>query len=84
MTLREIYARAEAEVATRPELVCERSGRCCRFREAGHELWLTRVEYDEMVARGGPPAPGDGSVCPWLRDGLCSNREGRALACRTY
>jgi hypothetical protein len=23
-------------------------------------------------------------VCPWLRGTLCGNREGRALACRTY
>jgi hypothetical protein len=23
-------------------------------------------------------------VCPWLQGTLCGNREGRALACRTY
>ena len=84
MTLREVYARADAAVAARPSLRCDRSGRCCRFREAGHQLWLTRLEYDEMVERGGAPAPGDGAACPWLAGGLCGNREGRALACRTY
>lgn len=82
--LRDLYARVDAEVKARPSFRCGLSGRCCRFREAGHELYLTRLEFEEMVAKGGRPEPGDGSVCPWLRNGLCSNRDGRALACRTY
>ena len=83
IALKEIYAAAEAALAARPELFCELSGRCCRFDEAGHDLFLTRPEYDEMVARGGARS-GPGAVCPWLVDGLCANREGRAHACRTY
>ena len=81
--LRAIYAAAERAIAARPELSCELSGRCCRFREAGHELYLTRIEYDEMVARGGTRSA-DPDACPWLEQGLCANREGRALGCRTY
>ena len=38
----------------------------------------------EMVRRGGLPEDSGEGVCPWLEDGLCANREGRALACRTY
>ena len=60
------------------------SGRCCRFSEAGHELFLTALEYAEMVARGGPPGGPAEEECPWLEAGRCANREGRALACRTY
>ena len=30
------------------------------------------------------PRPADAAQCPWLERGLCGNREGRALACRTY
>jgi len=82
--LRSIYARVDAETAARASFRCELSGRCCRFRESGHELYVTTLEFEEMVARGGRPAPGDGSTCPWLRNGLCANRDGRALACRTY
>jgi len=73
----------EADLAARPGLACRRSGRCCRFEEAGHELYLTRLEFEEMQARGGARRGGAGA-CPWLQDGLCANREGRALACRTY
>jgi hypothetical protein len=83
VALRAIYARVAEDLAARPELSCELSGRCCRFREAGHQLYLTRLEYEEMVARGGA-RPADPDACPWLEDGLCGNREGRALACRTY
>jgi hypothetical protein len=82
--LRRIYAAAEEEARRNPALRCELSGRCCRFREAGHELFVTRLEYDEMVRRGGA---GDGTAegsCPWLQGTLCGNRDGRALACRTY
>jgi len=82
--LRSIYDAAHGEIAERPSLHCEMSGLCCRFREAGHDLYLTALEYEEMVRHGGtPPARGDGA-CPWLDNGRCANREGRALACRTY
>lgn len=82
--LRALYARVDAEVAARASFRCALSGRCCDFRAAGHELFVTTLEFREMEARGGRPEPGDGSRCPWLRNGLCANREGRALACRTY
>jgi Fe-S-cluster containining protein len=88
--LRSIYAQAQAEIDSLDSLKCEMSGLCCRFREAGHRLYLTALEYEEMVAHGGTaplsvdgPSREDGA-CPWLKDGLCANREGRALACRTY
>jgi hypothetical protein len=82
--LRALYARVDAEVAARASFRCALSGRCCDFRGAGHELYVTTLEFREMLARGGRPDPGDGSRCPWLRNGLCGNRDGRALACRTY
>ena len=88
LALRRIYAAAEADLRAHPELFCELSGRCCRFEEAGHQLFLTALEYREMAARGGPPPEvkrrAAAAACPWLEDGLCANREGRALACRTY
>jgi hypothetical protein len=81
--LRWIYTKADEEAAADPRLSCKLSSRCCRFREAGHVLMLTRLEYDEMVRSGGKGA-GEEGVCPWLQGRLCGNREGRALACRTY
>lgn len=83
--LREIYDAAAADLAAEPGLFCRQSGRCCRFSDAGHELFLTRLEFDEMLRHGAPPISGSAvHACPWLVDGLCDNREGRALACRTY
>lgn len=82
--LRAIYATAQAEIDALESLKCEMSGLCCRFREAGHSLYLTALEYEEMVAHGGAPKSRADGACPWLKDGLCANREGRALACRTY
>lgn len=80
--LRRIYASADAEAKGDPRLKCELSGLCCRFKEYGHELFVTKLEYDEMVRRGGMGGRAEG-VCPWLQGTLCGNREGRALACRT-
>jgi len=82
--LRRVYAEADAEAAADPRLRCELSGRCCRFREAGHVLFVTRLEYEEMVRRGGSGGQAVDGACPWLQGTLCGNREGRALACRTY
>jgi hypothetical protein len=81
--LKRIYAAADEEARANPALRCELSGCCCRFREYGHDLFVTKLEYDEMVRRGGPGGREEG-VCPWLQGTLCGNREGRALACRTY
>ena len=81
--LRRIYASADEEARAHPALKCDLSGRCCRFREYGHDLYVTKLEYDEMVRRGGAGGSEE-AVCPWLQGTLCGNREGRALACRTY
>ena len=83
MTLDEIYAGVARDLEASPTLFCELSGRCCRFKEADHRLFLTRIEFREMVARGGKRPPRD-DLCPWLENGLCGNRDGRALGCRTY
>jgi len=82
--LLEIYRLAGEEITARASLVCKLSGRCCRFRDAGHRLYLTALEYEEMVRRGGTPPDRADGACPWLTEGICDNREGRALACRTY
>ena len=83
LELRRVYAKVQADLAKHPGLYCELSGRCCRFEEAGHELFLTELEFREMRSWGGTPPPNP-AACPWQKDGLCSNQKGRALACRTY
>jgi Fe-S-cluster containining protein len=65
--------------------VCEVSGRCCRFREYGHTLFLSRPEAELLLESGLP----DGTVvddasCPFQIGGLCTARERRPLGCRIY
>ncbi len=83
--LEELYLDLGRELeALRP--VCQSSGRCCRFKAYGHELWTTRLELDYLVAHAGlPEAPSrESGTCPYLQEGLCSVRDHRMLGCRIY
>lgn len=65
--------------------VCELSGRCCRFREYGHTLFLSRPEAELLLEQGLPPGASiDEASCPFQIDGLCTARERRPLGCRVY
>jgi hypothetical protein len=84
--LRGLYAELDAEVA-RLSPVCSISGRCCRFREYGHTLFISYVEAEYLVSVAPPPgrAPDDGATCPWQdHRGRCTAREGRPLGCRVF
>ncbi|MGH7149455.1 MAG: hypothetical protein ACREIU_02090 [Planctomycetota bacterium] len=82
--LRALYGRLEGEIA-RLGPVCRTRGLCCRFEEAGHELFATDLEVDYAASlhpvAPPPEAPGR---CPYHRGGLCLAREGRPLGCRVY
>jgi len=84
-----LYAELDAEVATMGGR-CDRSGRCCRFREFGHRLYVTEPERLHLIREaGGPPAEVPDDRCPFLAvaaDGLptCGNRSGRAIGCRIF
>ena len=67
--------------------VCDLSGRCCRFAEWDHTLFLSGVEAALLVADAPAPARplDDGATCPWQDDrGRCTAREARPLGCRVY
>ncbi|MBV8879098.1 MAG: hypothetical protein JO332_03945 [Planctomycetaceae bacterium] len=83
--LEEIYAELDRELAAlRP--LCQTSGRCCRFKTFGHQLWTTGVELDYLVEKEGLPeaAAAEEGVCPYQKSGLCSVRDHRMLGCRIY
>jgi hypothetical protein len=66
---------------------CEISGRCCRFEEYGHTLFLSAPEAALLVADAPPPSRplDDGSSCPWQNNlGHCTARDARPLGCRIY
>ncbi len=67
--------------------VCQLSGRCCRFQEQGHTLFLSDPEAQLLIADA-PQPPGqldDGESCPWQDGrGRCTARDARPLGCRVF
>ena len=80
----ELYREADREVAAAGP-VCVASGRCCRFKEHGHVLFLSNLEAD-LLLHGAPPyeGPVTPDFCPFQQGNLCTAREPRPLGCRVY
>lgn len=80
----EVYAAVDAAVAAAGPR-CDASGRCCRFTEYGHTLFLSHFEADILLASAPPyrqPVTRDG--CPFQVNTLCTARDVRPLGCRIY
>ena len=80
----ELYAEVDREVAAAGP-VCVASGRCCRFAEWGHTLFLSNLEA--VVLLQSAPAydtPVSHEFCPFQKEKLCTAREPRPLGCRVY
>jgi len=82
--LRGLYEELQLELdALQPR--CSLSGLCCRFEEAGHELFAGGLETDLALAEHPElPEPEAEGRCPYHVAGRCTARAGRPLACRTY
>lgn len=71
---------------------CEISGRCCRFREYGHRLYISGVEADRLRQTQLPEsnAGRDWNLltvreqCPYQVQGRCEARTARPLGCRIF
>jgi len=82
--LEALYADTDAAIAAANPR-CDASGRCCRFKEYGHTLFISRIEADYLLARA--PAwsgPVSADFCPFQVEGLCTARGPRPLGCRVY
>jgi hypothetical protein len=80
----EIYREADAAVAAAGP-VCVASGRCCRFKEYGHSLFLSNLEAEVLLAAAPPyEQPVSSDFCPFQKENLCTAREPRPLGCRVY
>jgi Fe-S-cluster containining protein len=81
-----VYADLHREIdARRP--VCSVSGRCCRFEEYGHRLYVTTLELAAFVAglpEGAGVAKWDGTGCPFQVERLCSIHAIRPFGCRMF
>src|ERR1700730_5200937 len=80
----ELYRAVDAEVrAAGP--VCVASGRCCRFKEYGHTLFLSNLEAEVLLnAAPSYEHPVTAAFCPFQQGNLCTAREPRPLGCRIY
>lgn len=82
--VRAIYAAADAEVAQAGPR-CDASGRCCRFTEWGHVLYLCHLEAAVLLADAPTyTKPVGPDSCPFQVQRLCTAREQRPLGCRVY
>jgi Fe-S-cluster containining protein len=80
----ELYREVDAAVAHAGP-VCVASGRCCRFKEYGHTLFLSNLEAEVLLAAAPPYAqPVSADFCPFQKDNLCTAREPRPLGCRVF
>ena len=84
--LQTLYDALDADVASAGPS-CALSGRCCRFEEYGHTLFVSAAEFAVLLADAPEPSRplDDGATCPWQdRAGRCSARGARPLGCRLY
>ena len=80
----DVYAAVDRAVAAaRPR--CDSSGRCCRFKEYGHTLFISHFEA-ELLLETAPhfEQPASADCCPFQVQGLCTARDERPLGCRIY
>jgi Fe-S-cluster containining protein len=86
----EVYRDLQKEIdARRP--VCVISGRCCRFEEFGHQLYVTTLEMGVFLheLRAANPAVAadekwSGQGCPFQVNKLCSVHAIRPFGCRLF
>src|SRR5262249_12950265 len=80
----ELYREVDRDVTTAGP-VCVASGRCCRFKDYGHVLYLSNLEADVLLADAPPfQRPVSADFCPFQKENLCTAREPRPLGCRIY
>jgi Fe-S-cluster containining protein len=82
----EIYDRVTAEIDRRRP-TCLVSGRCCRFEEYGHRLYVTTLELATFLHDLGPDRPPVktlASGCPFQTGKLCTVHTIRPFGCRMF
>lgn len=83
--VQQIYGDLQTQIdLRRPK--CLISGRCCRFEEFGHRLYVTTLELaaflHDLQTQGDPNWSGSG--CPFQKDKLCSVHQIRPFGCRLF
>jgi Fe-S-cluster containining protein len=87
--IRALYADLQVEIDRRQPL-CVMSGRCCRFDEYGHRLYVTTAELAVFMAELAemqpmPVGPGGGpGGCPFQTGKICRVHLIRPMGCRLF
>jgi Fe-S-cluster containining protein len=78
-----VYADIARAIAERRP-VCEMSGRCCKFEEYGHRLYVSTLELAAFYAGAPRASEWDGTGCPFQKGKLCTVHTIRPFGCRMY
>ncbi|HUB24617.1 MAG TPA: hypothetical protein VL992_04235, partial [Tepidisphaeraceae bacterium] len=79
-----LYDSLQSQIDQRRPL-CQISGRCCRFDEFGHRLYVTTMELAAFIHDRPAPVPAsDGKGCPFQISKLCSVHAIRPMGCRLF
>jgi Fe-S-cluster containining protein len=91
--IRAVYDRLADRVARRRPL-CIASGRCCRFEEFGHRLYVTTIELAAFFAELPGHVEGnrlaarfgewDGTGCPFQVQRMCGVHAIKPMGCRLF
>lgn len=65
-------------------VTCWMRGHCCDFERSDHRLYASSVELAYVLEAHTRPLPFSGRLCPFWKEGRCTERERRPLGCRTY
>jgi len=81
----ELYGAVQAEIDRRRP-VCVVSGRCCRFDEFGHRLYVTTLELAHFLHHLPPAQPRSDNPggCPFQLQKLCTVHSFRPFGCRIF
>lgn len=85
--IRNVYHALQDQIELRRP-VCTTSGRCCRFDEFGHRLFITTMEagtfLHELKGTPGPSTPPGNGACPFQFERLCTVHQIRPFGCRIF
>jgi Fe-S-cluster containining protein len=88
MEVRRLYEELQVRIDQRRP-VCVMSGRCCRFDEYGHRLYVTTIELGAFMAeladlpQAGPNGT-DPGLCPLQSGKICRVHSIRPMGCRIF
>jgi len=81
----QIYRDLQTQIDARRPL-CQLSGRCCRFEEFGHRLYVTTLELATFLheLNQSPDPDWTGQGCAFQKNKLCSVHQIRPFGCRLF